>query len=219
MRRKKVIIVEIIISILFLYVLNCFGFEITVPKNGTVVHPGDEVVVKVSTEPNEDLKGIWFYTLNMKESELIFAPPYEFKFTVHPDFLGMETVIADGNLQNDSHLESKIQIHVVLPSNVVLNVLTVDPQKIFLRKVPKGTRGAHFYEEKQLYVEGLYSDGVVRSISLASSGTKYSSTDENVVTVNSDGLVKAVAPGNARITIRNGSKKIDIDVIVKAKSR
>jgi hypothetical protein len=215
MKAKKLVIMDIIIVILVFFELNCFGVEIIMPKEGAVFHPGDEIVVKVSTEANEQLKGIWFYAINMKESELIVVPPYEFKFTAQSDFIGSETIVADGKLQNDSHKESKIRIHVVLPNNIVLNKLMAEPQKMYLRKVPEGTQGAHFYEKKQIDVEGLYSDQITRQLSSSFTGTKYSSSNENVVTVDSEGIVKAVASGRGKIAIKNGNKQIDIDVVVK----
>ena len=133
MKNKKFVIVEIVIGILVFFAFNCFGFEITAPEEGAIFHPGDKIVVKVRTNPNEQVKGIWFYALNMKESELILAPPYEFEFTVHPNFMGLETVVADGTLQNDSHIESKVQVNIVPPTNAVLYELKVDPPKIYLR--------------------------------------------------------------------------------------
>jgi hypothetical protein len=219
MKIKGIIIAGIVTVISVFFVFNCFGFEITEPKDGALFHPGDEIVVKVRTEPNEQLKGIWFYTINMKESELILTSPYEFKFIVQRDFLGLETIVADGKLQNNSHIELKVQINVVLPINVALDELKVDPHKIYLRKVPEGTKGAHFYEKKQLDVEGVYSDRITRQLSSSVTGTKYSSSNENVATVDSEGLVTAISSGTAKIIIRNGNRKAIVDVVVKKQNK
>jgi hypothetical protein len=72
-------------------------------------------------------------------------------------------------------------------------------------------------ENDQIYLKGVYSDGVVRDVWSASSGTTYTSSDEKVVTVNPDGLVTARGPGKARITALNGGKKLFLDAFVELK--
>ena len=201
----------------YLMMLNdsCLAFEIIKPTSGTIFKPGDKVIVKLKIEPNENLKGVWFYTIEMRDSDLDFTPPYNFKFTVPPDFSGTGTIVADGKLQDDSHIESKIQIKVVLPNNTVLNKLIIEPSKVYLIKVPEGTQGAHFYEEKQLDVEGLYSDGIKRELTYSASGTTYTSSDETIVKVDKEGKVTAQGIGRTIITARNGSYSATVDVIVK----
>lgn len=43
----------------------------------------------------------------------------------------------------------------------------------------------------------------------------HESSNSKVVTVDSEGVVTAVAPGNAEITIRNGDQKAVVEAVVK----
>jgi len=72
-------------------------------------------------------------------------------------------------------------------------------------------------DTEQLYIEGIYSDGVERDLRLGQTGTTYASSNEKVVSVNANGLATSVGPGTALITVRNGDKKLVLDVVVKPK--
>ncbi len=195
----------------------CFGFEITEPKAGSIFHPGDQVTVKVVTKPSEKLIGVWFGTLKMHESEIDLIAPYEFRFTISPEFIGTETIVAIAKFEDNAAIEARVAITVVLSSSVVLEKITAREKRIYLWKVPADTENPQSYEQEQLDVDGLFSDGIVRDISASSAGTRYVSGNEKVVTVDSEGLVTAIALGKAQIIIKNGSKQGIVDVTVKQK--
>lgn len=215
MKIRKVVFFILISFYLMIVTDVCLAFEIIKPTSGSIFKPGDKVIVELKTEPNENLKGVLFYTIEMRDSEFDLSPPYNFEFTVPADFSGTGTIVADGKSQDGSHIESKIQIKIVLPENIVLNKMIVEPPMIFLRKVPEGTQGAHFYEEKQLDVEGLYSDGIKREVTYSASGTTYASSDDAIAKVDSEGKVTAQGIGRAKITVKNGNFSATVDVIVK----
>lgn len=54
----------------------------------------------------------------------------------------------------------------------------------------------------QAAVSAYYSDGVVSDVSNSESGINYISTNTNIVSVNSNGLLEAVSPGNVSIVAR-----------------
>ena len=66
----------------------------------------------------------------------------------------------------------------------------------------------------ELPVVGIFSDGVVRPIRLQSTGTTYISSDEKVVTMNPDGLLRLVGNGTATITAQNRGKEADLEVVI-----
>jgi len=70
-------------------------------------------------------------------------------------------------------------------------------------------------EERQITVAGIYSDGFNRQITSSSMGTTYTSSDEKIVKVDSEGKVTPQALGTANITIRNGKYSATVKVIVK----
>jgi uncharacterized protein YjdB len=70
-------------------------------------------------------------------------------------------------------------------------------------------------ETRQLRVYGKYSDGVARDISSSASGTTYTSSDENIVTVDTEGRISSQSVGTAKIVVRNGNFSSQIEVVVK----
>lgn len=66
----------------------------------------------------------------------------------------------------------------------------------------------------ELPVVGIFADGVVRPIRLHSTGTTYFSSDQKVVTINPDGLLRLVGNGTATITAKNRGKEAILEVEV-----
>ncbi|WP_282936526.1 S-layer homology domain-containing protein [Paenibacillus sp. RC67] len=68
---------------------------------------------------------------------------------------------------------------------------------------------------KQLQVTASLSDQTVKDVTAASAGTMYSSSDTNVATVKSDGLILAKQAGQAVITVTNSvySDKVSVTVV------
>ncbi|RMH06180.1 MAG: hypothetical protein D6704_07870 [Nitrospirae bacterium] len=65
-----------------------------------------------------------------------------------------------------------------------------------------------------LPVIGRFADGVTRPIRMHATGTVYVSSDESVVTVHKDGLLRLVGNGHAVITVKNGDIQASLDVYV-----
>ncbi len=68
----------------------------------------------------------------------------------------------------------------------------------------------------ELPVIGRFSDGVVRPIRLQATGTAYESTDDSVVTVQENGLLRLVGNGHAGIKVTNRGKQalLEVDIEV-----
>ena len=66
----------------------------------------------------------------------------------------------------------------------------------------------------ELPVVGIFADGVVRPIRLKATGTTYISSDEKVVTVNPDGLLRLVGNGTATITAKNRGQEATLEIVV-----
>ncbi len=69
-------------------------------------------------------------------------------------------------------------------------------------------------EAQQLTVIAFNQEGTVDDITGDETGTRYESSNTNIVTVNQKGLVKATSPGNANIVIRNGERQTSVSVTV-----
>lgn len=66
----------------------------------------------------------------------------------------------------------------------------------------------------ELPVVGVFADGVVRSIRPSSAGSTYQSSDEKVMKVLPDGMLRMVGNGRASITVTNRGKQASLDVEV-----
>ena len=66
----------------------------------------------------------------------------------------------------------------------------------------------------ELPVVGDFSDGVERPLTAPSSGTSYQSSNEKVIQVLSDGMLKIVGNGKTVLTVKNRGKDASLDVHV-----
>jgi K319L-like, PKD domain len=66
----------------------------------------------------------------------------------------------------------------------------------------------------ELPVVGEFADGITRPLNTPSSGTSYQSSNDNVIQVLQDGLLKIVGNGKTVITVTNRGKQASLDVIV-----
>ncbi len=195
----------------------CWGLTITEPKPMTVYYPSDTVVVKVEAGQGENINALFIAVQKLGKGTGFFTPPYTYEFVIDKDFIGNDTIVAIAKLTNNTSIEVKVEITVVLPSDVVLKGIDVDPKVIFLYKLPPGTDSnkMRIFETKSFGVGGTYSDGIEREITSSANGTTYTSSDEKIVTVASEGKVKAQGIGRTKITVRNGKYSAEVKVIVK----
>jgi hypothetical protein len=192
------------------------GLTITEPKPGSQFHAGDKVIVKAVTAPNERPIAVFLFSTQMHFSTLNISPPYELVFTIPKAFTGEDTIVASAKFSDGSIVESKMKIFVTLPVNVILKGVDVDPNPVYLYKMPinSDSNDVRIFETKSLGVGGMYSDGVERNITSSQRGTTYTSSNEKVVTVSLNGKVTAQSIGMAKIIVRNGKFSADVEVIV-----
>ncbi|MBI4697770.1 MAG: Ig-like domain-containing protein [Nitrospirae bacterium] len=212
---KEIVIILIMATINF--ASTCWGFTITQPKQGTVFHPGDTVTVKTEIASGEQIKAVVFAVSEIGKGIGDLWPPYEYVFTIDPEFVGTAEILAIAKLENGTGIQAKIQITVVLPSNIRLTGIEVDPNPVFLYKMLPNSdpNDVRIFETKQLGVGGMYSDGIERGLTSSASGTTYTSSDESIVKVDKEGKMTAQGIGKAKITVMNGKFSKTVDVIVK----
>lgn len=66
----------------------------------------------------------------------------------------------------------------------------------------------------ELPVVGEFADGVIRPLTSPATGTSYTSSNEKVIQVLQDGLLKIVGNGKTTITVTNRGKQASLDVSV-----
>ena len=69
-----------------------------------------------------------------------------------------------------------------------------------------------------LPVVGRFSDGALRSIRSAASGTTYHVDDESVITINENGRLRLVGNGATTVTVKNGGVEKKLNVLVEVNS-
>jgi len=66
----------------------------------------------------------------------------------------------------------------------------------------------------ELPVMGRFSDGITRSIRRQSAGTTYQSANENIITVNQNGVLRLVGNGETVLTVKNRDKTATLGIFV-----
>jgi hypothetical protein len=203
-----------IILVLFFVPISSYALVITSPQNGATYKEGDTVnlVAELSPGQTEIIVSVNFLVGGLPgvcADEIKTHPTYKCSFKLPPGSPKAITVMAYAVTFSGPIDSQEVNISVGLPSSIVLKTLKSEMgSKVYFTELA---------DTEQLYIKGMYTDGVERDLRLGQTGTTYVSNNEKVATVNVDGLATAVGPGTAQITIRNGDKKLVLDVIVKLK--
>jgi hypothetical protein len=173
--------------------------QITAPANGSVVRPGDSVVVIVQADGSVRPVGVTappdLGTIEPADN------PNQFKIQIRNNAsLGIYKIVAIGR-QNGELISSSIIVDVERRD---------DPLKLMtdLSYVEFSRIG----ETSPLVVRGLYSDGVRLAVSRSTRITYTSQNDQVAAVVHNS--VKSVSAGKTTITVRLGIASCRIDVVV-----
>lgn len=185
--------------------------RISSPADGTVVHPGDSLKVTVEAPPARRLPNVLLIGWDpIGMFPAVGSPPYQFVVPIPNDItpgpyrLGaMGTSPSQG--KNPTPVVSK-PITIVVERTDEPVRLEVFPPTISLQPGNKG----------YLSVTGVFADGQKVDLKL-STKTIYASDTPRVVTVDHQGVVNALVPGSAKITVSNGKAKVEIPVVVSAR--
>lgn len=190
-----------------------WAFDVIEPSEGQKFELGSVIRVLIRPQTGEKIisVGVGFDEIPYNSNLGAFVREFPILKEANP---GERVLKIEALSETKDILEATRKMYITLPSTVMLTGIQVERTRLYLTKVPEGTKGARFYETKRLRVKGQYSDGVERDASNSATGTTYSTSDEKIATVDSNGLVTAVAPGTTKITVKNGDKQLVIDVAV-----
>lgn len=182
------------------------GIRITEPLNGAVVHPGEEIIVRI-----EAVDGFVVTEGQLMLSfffEKLTALPASFTITIPMDAAGEIPIFVMAGSTPDKYAWDKITLIVEqtaeLVSLVILNDLclfetdwngNVDPEDV-----------------EHISVDGMYSDGVTRRV--FNENLTFVSRDPIVASVDSKGNVKPLKLGDTVITVSSGGVSATIPVKV-----
>lgn len=194
------------------------GVTVVSPANGAVVAPGSAVRVEVQVDPalNPTEVHVWPSGRSRVRNLNITAPPYEGYLQIPADSAGsieVDVWVESSNPAND-HVagEAEFTLNVVLGGGPLQ---LAAPANVSL-EYQSSIEGE---DTEQLFVDGIYADGIKRNLSSAALGTTYVSTNPSVATVDANGKVQAQGAGFAFITIENAGIRTYTGVKVQSPGR
>ncbi len=184
--------------------------EIVSPKDGEVVPIGSELVIQVQPSPGDDIVRVY---LSHSEEAMKYNDQtgfFEQRIKLRGDTLGPVPVEVTGINSKGVTSTAQVMVHVNLPPVLPLISLRIHAEQ---RKLVLEGIG----EKRALQVIGEFPDGTVRIISKSVFGTTYQGRNDQVVTVDANGVVTAVGVGETTIVVRNGDMETQAKVVVRPK--
>jgi hypothetical protein len=208
---------KLILLTFLLCILNQQAEALTIisPQEGQIVYQRDRLTVIVKPDAGEQ----WTEVILD-----IFTMPYDAASQTYKQEIEIpddETGNIDFNVLAIDALGNKVKLKrnlvVKMPPNVVMQSIMVGEELMVLYIAPPNSspEDKQRIETDQVTVAGVYTDGVNRPITPSAMGTTYVSSDEKIVTVDSEGKLTAKGLGRAKITVRNGKYSTEVRVIVK----
>jgi hypothetical protein len=218
-----------IASVVFLLIWSGLGGQslwaltLTSPSQGAIAQAGHPTAVAVSVGKEFNLRTIHYYWYRPDEEPLAshHAHPAAFKpigdgspfvgtVIVPADALGTMRLLAVGEVVRgrlDSHEEFD-EVLVTVETTAELQTIEVAAEKPW-KFQQVGRRIV-------VPVIGQFSDGVWRPLSGPSTGSRFRSSDERIVSVDAMGVLQVIGGGKAILTVENSERTGAIEVIVQA---
>ena len=177
---------------------------ITEPADGATVHPGETLTVVVAAAPGAAPAEVLIGSAGDPMVRWSASVPFTAEITVPADANGRFPIVATAKDASGA-LAPPVTRVLQINSAAALTAIEVAPSTVHLGAVGR---------ERVLWVQGHYADGVTRFVTAPETGTTYVSSDPTVVTVGSDGRLRAAGFGQAVVTVANGSQSVDVPVTV-----
>ena|SRR5579872_7067394 len=183
--------------------------RITSPADGTIVLPGQSLIVTVEAFPAGAFKQVIIIGSDVIGfSRPLIAPPYRFTIPI-PSKIdpGKYLLTADGaTAPGQGTMSDPIEIVVERPDSPVR--LRVEPSFLELSFSQKG----------YLRVVGEFADGMTADLTKGNR-ISFASTSPAVATVQAQGIVTPVTQGSTKIVVTYGGVKAEVPVKVMGSNR
>jgi len=174
--------------------------KVTAPVNGQVFAPGDHLLVNVSIGAGlvATEAGVSFRGLASVEGTGLSASGYQVNFSIPGNFAGPLEIVPTVRDAGNNLIIGVTTTIAVRPTTPPLS-LSVTQLNDVLTSIGDTDR---------IHVTGTYAGSLDMDLTSSASGTTYVSSNTKVVTVDTEGNVKAIGFGTATVTVANSGVQI-----------
>src|SRR5215475_6463172 len=207
--------------ILLFTALPAEAFTLAAPKPGTVVAPGEPLLVSVKAGNGVNLRWVKFYWYRSDEEPVasnqadpaVFtqtadAAPFTGVVTVPASGIGVMRLLAVGELSKGrlGGLEDFDEVLLTVQTKAALTVIEF--------AVEKPWRLNTIGKRVLLPAVGQFADEGVRPLTGPGTESEFWSSDEGVISVDPDGTVQVKGNGKAIVTVKNRGKEGRLTILV-----
>jgi hypothetical protein len=200
-----------------------YAFTLRAPQSGDVFKADQEILVMVDSEADVGLRETRYYWYReneelfegYKEAPVLVAtvasdPPFGGRIRVPSEALGRMRLLVVGEVSRGrlGGYEDFDEVVVTIDSPATLHGIEFAVQKPWqldtigkLAEVP---------------AEGHFADGVLRRLAGTATGTSYRSSNERIVRIDREGMLRVVGNGRATVAVFAQGKEGTLDVVVDA---
>ena len=188
--------------------VNSQSVEIISPGEGEQIESGSSLIVSAQAVAGSDLAAVLVVARlggRVLGQQVVETAPFTVRFDLPADAVGAVEVSVFGRTTAGEIATAPAVRNVIISTSAQpLNLKTETPH---LRLTREGATA-------QLRVSADFSDGQTRVVTSAAAGTVYASSDPTIATVSPDGLVTALANGEALITASNKGETTQVSVAI-----
>jgi hypothetical protein len=200
-----------------------FGFRITAPQDGVVLHSGQEVPVTVDLGTEIGVRWVQYYWYRTGEEPLVHQqatpaleatsaghPPYGGRLRVPVEAIGRMRLLAVGDVTRGRLAGQKEFDEIIIQVDPTAELAAIE------FGVEKPWHLDTLGKIVEIPVVGQFADGVTRRLDGISTGSTYGSSNEKVIKMHPGGLAQIVGNGRATITVTNRGRTGTLEVVVKS---
>lgn len=217
------VLLPALIGLVFSEASSSHAFVLISPASDASLVAGQPVDVVVDPGRDIGMNQVRYYWYRLDEEPMVArvaipalvatsaaAPPYGGKLLVPPDAMGRMRLLAVGDVAR-GRMAGQEDFDEVL----VMVTAPAELQRIEF-EVEKPWRLDTLGKILEVPVVAQYADGVSRRIGGKFAGSSYQSTNNSVIEVTAEGLVRVLGNGKATIVVTNSGKQGTLEVLVRA---
>ncbi len=213
-----------------------WSFSIIEPKESSVHQSGNHIPVALDLGGLPGVTRVNYYwyeefddmlRVSVEEKLALVAtvkstPPFGGNIVVPEEAMGTYRLlaVAEQGGRQSQHESLAIFDEILIQIEPSAELLEIDFQTYKPLRMGRAG-GARVYDQVdflgktlELPVIGIFSDGMTRSIRAQSTGTTYQSANDNIISVNPNGVLRLVGNGETVLTVKNRNQEATLDILV-----